>query len=110
MIFESKIPYPKIEVETKNYSYANLLRKAYASETSEDTAIHLYLYQSLILQEKYKDISNILKKISVVEMKHLEILGKLVLLLGVKPVYSSPYKNGLSKYFDTLWKELGVDE
>ena len=62
MIFESKIPYPNIEVETKNYTYANLLRKAYASETSEDTAIHLYLYQSLILQEKYKDISNILKK------------------------------------------------
>lgn len=103
MIFESKIPYPNIEVETKNYTYANLLRKAYASETSEDTAIHMYLYQSLILQEKYKDISNILKKISVVEMKHLEILGKLVLLLGVKPVYSSPYKNGLSKYFNTSY-------
>ena len=63
MIFESKIPYPKIEVETKNYSYANLLRKAYASETSEDTAIHLYLYQALILQKDYPDISNILKKI-----------------------------------------------
>ena len=42
MIFESKIPYPKLEVETKNYAYANLLRKAYASETSEDTAIHMY--------------------------------------------------------------------
>ena len=109
MIFESKIPYPNIEVETKNYSYATLLRKAYASETSEDTAIHLYLYQSIILEKEYLNISNILKRISVVEMKHLEILGELILLLGVKPIYSSPYKNGLSKYFNASYVKYNTN-
>ena len=103
MIYQSKIPYPKVEVETKNYMYANLIRKSYAGEVSEDTLIHLYFYQSLILKDKYPEVSKILEKISVVEMKHLEILGRLIYLLGVKPIYSSPYKNNISKYFNASY-------
>ena len=103
MIYQSKIPYPKVEVETKNYMYANLIRKSYAGEVSEDTAIHLYFYQSLILKDKYPEVSKILERISVVEMKHLEILGRVIHLLGVKPIYSSPYNNNISKYFNASY-------
>ena len=70
MIFESKIPYPKLEVETKNYAYANLLRKAYASETSEDTAIHMYLYQSLILQKEYMEQKKLSTQEEINQMVH----------------------------------------
>jgi len=103
MIYQSKIPYPKIEVESKNYMYANLIRKSYAGEVSEDTAIHQYYYQSIILKEKYPEVSKVLEKISEVEMYHLGMLGKLIYLLGVKPIYSSPYKNGISKYFNSSY-------
>ena len=109
MIYESKMPYPEIKVIEKNYNYANLLRKAYASELSEDTAIHQYLYQSIILKDKYANVSAILEKIAVVEMKHLEILGELITLLGVKPIFSSPYKNNISKYFNGSYVKYNVN-
>ena len=62
--------YPPIKVEKENPYYAQILLNNYASEISEETAIHLYLYQSLILDNQ--ELSTILEKIALVEMHHLK--------------------------------------
>ncbi len=83
MELKNNKPYPKVMVERPNLEYASILLESYAGEISEDTAIHLYLYQSLI-SEECKDI---LLKISEVEMHHLYLLGETIALLGIKPIY-----------------------
>ncbi len=82
-------PYPPIKVEKPNLKYAEILLDAYAGSGGEDTAIHEYLFQSLIK----KDISNTLKEIAKVEMHHLYILGELITLLGGKPFFCTEVKN-----------------
>ena len=84
MYYKSNLPYPDIKVEKENIEYAKLLSYPYAGLVSEDTATHLYMYQSFILDD---EISNILEKIAIVEMKHLELLAKTINLLGLKPEY-----------------------
>lgn len=79
-------PYPKIQVEEKNKLYGEILLQDYAGADSEETAIHNYLYQSVI-QEKNEEIATCLKNIAEVEMHHLQILSKLIYLLGENPKY-----------------------
>lgn len=85
----SSRPYPSIRVNGKNEDYARLLMEDYAGGSSEETAIHLYLYQSLILKDKNEELADILKEISKVEMKHLDILGTLIEKLGVSPAFGA---------------------
>lgn len=116
MTFKEQNSYPEIRVEGINRKYASILLNSYAGEVSEDTAIHLYLYQSLILDEEYNDLKIILKKISEVEMHHLYILGKLVKMLGLKPVYATFDANNVNywsgknvKYFHDLESILKIN-
>ena len=90
MNYKSDKPYPIPRVEAKNQYYAKLLLEDYAGCTSEDTAIHLYLYQSLILREQNEELSKVLEEISKVEMYHLKLLGETIGALGVKPIFGSP--------------------
>ncbi|WP_195264284.1 MULTISPECIES: ferritin family protein [unclassified Clostridium] len=79
------LPYPKIEISEKNSNYANLIKRSYAGNISELTAVTQYTYQGLIANNI---IGNILKKIAEVEMHHLEILGELIVALGENPDFS----------------------
>ncbi len=88
MNYKSDKPYPIPRVEAKNQYYAKLLLEDYAGSVSEDTAIHLYLFQSLALKNE-KEFVDVIKHISEVEMHHLRLLGETIQLLGVKPVYGS---------------------
>lgn len=83
-------PYPKIKVQKRNSDIAKLLMHSYAGEISEETAIHQYLYQSILLEGKYEEISKILLEISKTEMHHLKILGLLIKKLGVYPFFLDP--------------------
>ncbi len=87
MDFRSKSLYPIPEVESENIEYAKLLLQDYAGDTSEDTAIHLYMFQSLILSKDYPKIANDLFHIGIVEMHHLKLLGKTIQLLGLSPEF-----------------------
>lgn len=104
MKYQMDIPYPKVRVMKKNPYLGKLLLHSYAGDVSEDTAIHQYLYQSLLMQDENLEIAEILEKISETEMHHLYILGKLIQCLGVYPVYVDPVvsKNCFwtSKYVD----------
>lgn len=93
--------YPTPQVEKENIEYAKMLSHDYAGSTSEDTAIHLYLYQSIILEKTHPDISNILKRIAITKMKHLELLGKTIYLLGLKPKFVSYTPDNIKQYWNS---------
>ena len=80
------LPYPKIEISKKDRAYAYKIFKIYAGNLSELTSITQYSFQSSYLN-KYKDLSNIIKEIAMVEMHHLRILSDLIIALGLVPYY-----------------------
>lgn len=86
-------PYPVIEVERENPRYAMMLMQDMASQKGEMTSIYQYLYEHWVLEEIYQKISELLKRIAAVEMRHLDILGKLILLLGGDPKCQADPRN-----------------
>lgn len=84
-------PYPEIKVERKNPYYALVLMDDYAGIVSEFSAIAQYIYSHMTLEDKNKELSDTFKDISIVEMKHLDILGDLILELGGNPEFRGSY-------------------
>lgn len=91
--YSSPLPYPEIRVHCKNHHYAKLILKDYAGIISELSAVTQYIYHSIYLSKEYPYISKVLKKISIVEMHHLDILGELIMELGISPKYGVIKKN-----------------
>lgn len=83
------IPYPEVMVEEKSSYYADLLSQDYAGMVSESTATFLYSYQHFNTFKSNEEFSKIIEEIAIVEMKHLEMLGKTIKLLGNDPVYKT---------------------
>lgn len=81
------LPYPEPMVETKNIQYANIILKDYAGAVSEFTAVNLYVYQHFVSEGQYRDYAELIKGISIVEMKHMELLAETIKLEGIKPMY-----------------------
>ena len=109
MYYKSTLPYPEIKVEKENIEFAKLLLYPYASMVSEDTAIHLYIYQSFILDD---EIGKILENIAIVEMQHLEMLAKTINLLGLKPEYkvnNIPWNSDYVNYNTNLKDMLKIN-
>lgn len=105
-------PYPEVEVETPNLRYAKLLSDAYANgEKSEMTAIAQYMHHHLTI--KNKEIADIELCIALIEMKHLEILGDLIHMLGGNPKYRRSNKSwwdgGEVAYGDNTEFKLKLD-
>jgi bacterioferritin len=84
------IPYPTIMIKKKDPQMARMIMHSYAGDVSEDTAIHQYMFQSVILKKEAKEIAEILEGIAFVEMRHLKILAELIRELGVYPIYLDP--------------------
>lgn len=80
-------PYPEIKVENKNIMYASLLLEDYTGRVSELTSITQYVYQSFDKFDINPLFSSTLSQIAMVEMKHLELLGKTIKLLGLNPQF-----------------------
>lgn len=91
--------YPVVRVEKENIEYAKILSLNYAGDISEDSAIHLYTYQALILEKTHPEIAKTLKHIAITEMKHLELLGKAIHLLGLPPKYVSYTSDNIKRYW-----------
>ncbi len=86
-------PYPEIKVEKKNIEYAKLLLNDYASAVGEDRAIHQYIYQNFDKFNEDPVFAKTLSQIAMVEMKHLELLGETIKLLGINPEFRFVDKN-----------------
>lgn len=78
------LPYPEVKVNSPNKEYANILLEDYSGLASELTSITQYSYQHFL---NYPFITHIISSIAQVEMKHLELLGKTIFLLGEKPQF-----------------------
>jgi len=86
-------PYPEPRVVRPNQYYAMLLLEDYAGAVSEMTAINQYFYHYLTFEEKHDDIAELEECVSIIEMYHLELLGKTIRLLGVAPEYRTITNN-----------------
>ncbi len=82
------LPYPPVEVTCPDPACVPILRDLYAGQRSELGAITQYCYQSFLLGLRDEDLSDMLRGIAIVEMHHLEMLGKLILLCGGSPVFA----------------------
>lgn len=80
------IPYPEVPTLYPNKRYCNLIYDILGGEKGELTAITQYSYQSITLIKEER-ISNILKQVAIEEMKHLEMIGNIIVNLGEKPIY-----------------------
>ncbi len=81
-------PYPPTICTQKNIRYAQLLRMDFSAPQGKLTAVTQYLYQSWVAQEKAPELAQALREIAHVEMRHLELLGKLIFSLGGTPSYT----------------------
>jgi bacterioferritin len=82
-------PYPDICVAGKNPYYTQLLFDDYAGKVSETTAIMQYVHHHMEMEAMplWQEVADLEKGISIVEMKHLEMLGETIILLGGIPRY-----------------------
>lgn len=78
-------PYPPIEIRCRNSVYGRQMLDNMGGCNSEMSAISLYFYNNLVTEPKFADIAWIFHKISIVEMHHMEIFGKLAMYLGEEP-------------------------
>ncbi|MGB9813939.1 MAG: manganese catalase family protein [Thermovenabulum sp.] len=69
--------------ENSNKMYIKYLYEDYAGQSSELTAILQYTYQSIVVDNN--KVKNLLKKISIDEMGHLEGLGTAIWDSGFDP-------------------------
>jgi bacterioferritin len=79
-------PYPKVEVEQENRYYAKLLLEDYAGATSELTAVTQYIYHSITSKGEAYGIAELLRRVAITEMRHFEMLGETIQLLGSAPL------------------------
>ena len=86
-MYSVDLPYPQIKIKEKNSKYIDLILLNYSSAISEFDAIAQYTYHQIALTYSNKEISDTLRGISIVEMHHLEMLGKIIVLLGGEPGY-----------------------
>ena len=85
--WQANLPYPEVKVEKENKKYATYLLEDYAGSLSELTSITQYSLQHFVKFNLNEEFSQTLEQIAKVEMRHLEILGKLIFLLGKTPEY-----------------------
>ena len=78
-------PYPEMTDIKENPQYASLLLSNLAGLYSEMNAVSLYFYNHVILKDVWPELSKKKKKISIVEMHHLDIFAHLAYHLGADP-------------------------
>ncbi|HAA38332.1 MAG TPA: bacterioferritin [Firmicutes bacterium] len=75
----------------------HLLLNDYAGEVSELTAITQYLHHHFVVG--YKDVAKLLEEISLVEMRHFEMLGEALRDAGIDPrIYNTHKKYWTGNY------------
>lgn len=100
-----ELPYPKPEVECSNRNYAMLLIDDYAGVVSEFTAVSLYTYQHFSASESnFKSYAELIKCISIVEMKHMELIAETIFKLGFVPEFM-----GSCSTMNQFWNGSFVD-
>ncbi len=83
------LPYPSLAGIEQDCKTARVILPAYAGIHSEMTAILQYVYHFFNFQRVLDDkTAQTLMGIAITEMEHLEILGSMLIKLGVDPIYT----------------------
>ncbi|MDR2686242.1 MAG: manganese catalase family protein, partial [Oscillospiraceae bacterium] len=85
MAIQSGAPYPPPRVQCPNPAYAEMMLSNIGSANSEMSSAAQYFYAHLMSRPVDKDLSNLFRKVSIVEMHHLDLFGELALQLGAEP-------------------------
>ena len=91
--FHAPSPYPPVEVEGQNLRYAQILHQDTASAQGEFTAVNLYIYQSWLFDAVSPGAGKIMRELAIVEMHHLDLLSRVINLLGGDPTFSAVRNN-----------------
>lgn len=92
------IPFPEVKYVVKNPMHANLLYNDLSGELGELSAVTQYIYEHMDIAN-FPEISDIMVKIAIQEMKHLNLVGELIKRLGKNPYFiDSKGMNWNSKY------------
>jgi hypothetical protein len=75
----------EIKVEGKNKKYSELLKECYCGISSDLTTFLLFKYEYILFYKDDRSFSLNMNKISNDSLAHIDILGKLICLLGEKP-------------------------
>lgn len=84
-MYDVNMDYPPIQVCGRNAEYAREMLGNIGSCNSEMSAVSLYLFNSLIMEDEIEEVSKCFAGISMVEMHHLQMFGKLATMLGAQP-------------------------
>lgn len=88
-IFSANLPYPSLAAIQPNEQDLHCIRNDYAGQISELSAITQYVYHQLLAKEKaFATVGKDLLSIAMVEMRHLNILGGVLLRLGGNPTFT----------------------
>ena len=94
------LPYPT--VANARDKRKNTLEMIYKLYISKFTAVSEYIYRNLIFSESHPIAADMLECISLIQMKHFKLLGKLLAALGVDPKINPADINRRSKRSDHL--------
>ncbi len=96
-----ELPYPCLENIGKDVCSAMIIKEFFGGLHGELTAILQYVYHSFYFEKNGdKSTAELLESISLAEMIHVKVLGKLILDLGCDPWYG--VSDGFSRaFYDT---------
>lgn len=80
------IPFPEVKYVVKNPMYANLLYDNLSGDFGELSAVTQYVYEHMDMIENL-ELSSIMLKIAIQEMRHLNLVGELIKRLGKTPCF-----------------------
>ncbi len=101
-------PYPPVKVTGENVRFAAQLSSAFGGSGGEFGTIAEYVFQSMIFRSTYPEYADIFGRIAMVEMRHLDMIGELMKLLGLPPVYGE-YENGVPSYWNGTFPDYTDD-
>lgn len=81
------MPYPPAEANCQNERYAALIRGSFCGKESELTAVMSCIYHGLAFYKNCPELAKALIGIALCEMRHLILLGRLLLSLGGDPKF-----------------------
>ena len=80
--------YPEVKCGSDDARSLAMMQENYAAESSEMTAVCTYLFNRFVFEENCPSAADAFEKISITEMKHLELFGHAIVVLGGVPVFA----------------------
>lgn len=87
----AELPYPSVDGLTTDLESVRIISPAYAAPgPAEMTATLTYTFQHFIFKKLgMEDIADTLEGISIAEMTHIDLLGSMIIYMGVTPIYTA---------------------